>query len=195
MEVNDIVLKINSPGLYVFAGATNSVWTSYVMCKWYVIPLFFKGKSYLTRQLLVKHEHVFSRPIKKFYYCFSHWQTVFDELMQALGSKIEFIPNFSGISFFHENDLESRTADSEPIAIILDDCKANLWANYIVFSVCLGLEELLKSKDALTIFTRYVHHKNCVFFLQTQILLQNSDVYRSIVKVWIQLAACSHICI
>ena len=47
----------------------------------------------------------------------------------------------------------------------------------------LGLEELLKSKDALTIFTRYVHHKNCVFFLQTQVLLQNSDIYRSIVKV------------
>ena len=84
---------------------------------------YFKGKSYLTRQLLLKHENVFSNEIKKFYYCFSHWQPVFDELAHQLGSKIEFVPNFNGISFFHENGLDSRTSDSEPIAIILDDCE------------------------------------------------------------------------
>lgn len=48
---------------------------------------------------------------------------MFDELAHQLGSKIEFVPNFSGISFFNENGLESRTSDSDPIAIILDDCK------------------------------------------------------------------------
>ena len=80
---------------------------------------------------------MFSSPIKKFYYCFSHWQAVFDELMQELGSKIEFVSNFSGISFFHENDLESRTSESEPIAIILDDCEANLSKNFLSKFKCL----------------------------------------------------------
>ena len=143
----------------------------------------FKGKSYLTRQLLLNHEHVFANQIKKFYYCFSHWQPVFDDLAYQLGSKIEFVPNFNGISFFNENGLDSRTSDSEPIAIILDDCKKMMTGHNHICILCLGLEELLKSKDALTIFTRYVHHKNCVFFLQTQVLLLNSDIYRSIVKV------------
>ena len=35
MDVNDSVLKINSPGLYVFAGATNSVRVSNVIYKYY----------------------------------------------------------------------------------------------------------------------------------------------------------------
>ena len=125
------------------------------------------GKSCLTRDILVRHCDVFVDKISKIYYCYSNYQRAFDELSNDLGSKIQFVQGFSGTSFFTEHGLNNRTEYSETILIALDDC----------------LEEILSKKDSLLIFSRLTHHRNVIFLLQTQLLLPNSDLFRSIVKV------------
>ena len=82
---------------------------------------------------------MFSNKISKIFYCYSDFQPSFLQLSKALGEKIKFVRGFSGFKFFEEQGLEKRTAESEGgVIICLDDV----------------LEEILKQKDALGIFTR-----------------------------------------
>ena len=66
---------------------------------------------------------VFSNKISKIYFCFLHWQSHFNELQNILGEKIMFIKGFSGVAFFEDQGLEGRTEHSDPVLIVLDDCK------------------------------------------------------------------------
>lgn len=130
----------------------------------------------------MNHEQVYANKISKIYYVYQDWQPGFAEMSKTLASKIKFVQGFRGTQFFEENSLNNRTAQSDGVLIVLDDV----------------IEELLKQKDSLSIFTRLatqymfllifsllfrmVHHRNLSIILQTQILLVNSDVFRSILK-------------
>ena len=76
--------------------------------------------------------------MSKVFYCYSDYQQSFEKMTSVFGDKIQFVKGFSGHAFFTENELEDRNEHSDPILLCLDDC----------------IEDLLKQKDALTIFTR-----------------------------------------
>ena len=137
----------------------------------------------LTRQILLQHERVFKQPISRIYYCYTNFQESFKEIKNRLGNKVVFVEGFSGQSFFSEQGISDRTEESKAIIIVLDDCMLSSNVQFRNITNLIGLEELLKQKDSLTVFTRDLHHKNCAIILQTQVLLVNSDLYRSIVKV------------
>ena len=88
--------------------------------------------------MLLNHGEVFSNKISKIYYTYNDYQSSFSNLSNALGEKIVFVQGFSWKNFFEEQNLNNRTADSDPIIIVLDDT----------------LHELLQQKDAIEIFTR-----------------------------------------
>jgi hypothetical protein len=123
MNVEENILKLSAPALLVIAGQTSCV------CLWDVFMLFMytyffilQGKSFLTRDLILNHEQVFSTPIKMVYYCYTNWQINFNELVQKLGNMIEFVPDFHAVTFFKDHGLQDRNENSDPIVIVLDDC-------------------------------------------------------------------------
>lgn len=87
----------------------------------------------------MNHENVYDNKISKIFYVYQDYQPDFDELSKILADKIVFVHGFRGMQFFEEQSLNDRTAQSEGVVIVLDDV----------------LDDLLKQKDSLSIFTRY----------------------------------------
>ncbi len=115
--------------------------------------------------MLTHKDEIFSDGLEKIYYIYSFWQQAYDELQKSLGDLIIFVKGFRK-TVFEELNLLDQNENSPNAAIIFDDV----------------LETMLKGKDTISIFSVFLHHMNLCGILSSQNLMNNSNLYCSIMK-------------
>lgn len=112
------------------------------------------GKTYLINKILMYQNILINPPPQRIYYCYSVWQSRFDEMLSTI-KNIEF---FQGIKSLDElNTLKNNL-------IILDDL----------------LQDCENSDSISHLFTIDSHHRNCSVFFLTQNLFSRGKHMRTI---------------
>lgn len=71
------------------------------------------GKTQLVSisiKIILNNKHCFSLPPERIYYCYSRWQSAYDEMKESIQS-IQFIQGLPSISIFDENYINLLIID------------------------------------------------------------------------------------
>ncbi len=115
--------------------------------------------------MLLNKDEIFSTKLEKIYFIYSFWQHIYEDLQRELGDSIIFVKGFRK-TVFEELGLTERNKDSPGAAIIFEDV----------------LEAMLKVKDTISIFSAFLHHMNLCGILVLQNIINNSDLYCSVLR-------------
>lgn len=110
----------------------------------------FSGKSYLIRDLLNNHRHLFSDKFKKIYYCYSEENSVNERIRDAI--YVRGLPK----------DYVLSNPSGEHTLIIIDDMMNEL------------------NEDVANLFTKNCHHSNISVILMVQNLFHQGKYSRAI---------------
>jgi hypothetical protein len=112
------------------------------------------GKTQLVKKIILNNNHCFSSPPERIYYCYSRWQSAYDEMKGSIQS-IHFIQGLPSISIFDENYIN---------LLIIDDL----------------MSDAAKNDEIKEIFTVDSHHMNISVFFLVHNLFQAEKNQRTI---------------
>ena len=116
------------------------------------------GKTRLIYQILKNSSEMFDKRVKKVYFWYNVYQSVFDEMKNET-PHIEFIEGLP-----NKEDLETWGTDMDLKVLILDDL----------------MEKAAKSVDVVDLFTQYSHHFNFFVFFLVQNLFSGGKFFSTI---------------
>jgi len=113
------------------------------------------GKTTLLEKILINNQLLIDKPPTRIVYCYTTWQSIFDELKKSVYPSIEFQTGLPDIDTFNPNENN---------LLILDDL----------------MKECGKDPSICKIFTIDSHHKNISVFFIAQNLFFRERNFRTI---------------
>jgi hypothetical protein len=97
------------------------------------------GKTQFVKKLLLDHANIFNSPVGLIIYSYGAWQSVFEELIDKLGTLIQFRPDIPSNDELHRLRQEG-SVDGE-IILVLDDkmgvLRDNAQGHAIIETICV----------------------------------------------------------